>query len=209
MATAGAAHTDALTIHHRWEVSVLCSICVFGKCDVLLRVSMCLLEFECVREELTASESNDCFWRLCVFWERDGHCNSCVYVTAMVKKATSLWCLWICVHDACMWKKKNVALLIKAVVSGFQMSCFFCVFFFSDEGPYTKHSNPSRPPDGALAIRRQSIPGTKHNVQHVTFFIWRCGIASCSKKWLVTKMLCAIIDRENNYRLMHLTMQMS
>ncbi|KAK1789999.1 hypothetical protein P4O66_002316 [Electrophorus voltai] len=28
----------------------------------------------------------------------------------------------------------------------------------SDEGPYTKHSNPSRPPDGALAIRRQSIP---------------------------------------------------
>ncbi|KAG1953121.1 glutamate receptor-interacting protein [Pimephales promelas] len=27
-----------------------------------------------------------------------------------------------------------------------------------DEGPYTKHSNPSRPPDGALAIRRQSIP---------------------------------------------------
>uniref|UniRef100_A0A8C2F7M5 Glutamate receptor interacting protein 1 n=1 Tax=Cyprinus carpio TaxID=7962 RepID=A0A8C2F7M5_CYPCA len=25
-------------------------------------------------------------------------------------------------------------------------------------GPYTKHSNPSRPPDGALAIRRQSIP---------------------------------------------------
>ncbi|KAA0720931.1 Glutamate receptor-interacting protein 1 [Triplophysa tibetana] len=26
------------------------------------------------------------------------------------------------------------------------------------EGPYTKHSNPSRPPDGALAIRRQSIP---------------------------------------------------
>ncbi|MCJ8743377.1 hypothetical protein PDJAM_G00093310 [Pangasius djambal] len=28
----------------------------------------------------------------------------------------------------------------------------------TDEGPYTKHSNPSRPPDGALAIRRQSIP---------------------------------------------------
>uniref|UniRef100_A0A672RII9 Glutamate receptor-interacting protein 1-like n=1 Tax=Sinocyclocheilus grahami TaxID=75366 RepID=A0A672RII9_SINGR len=27
-----------------------------------------------------------------------------------------------------------------------------------NEGPYTKHSNPSRPPDGALAIRRQSIP---------------------------------------------------
>ncbi|KAG5261856.1 hypothetical protein AALO_G00289370 [Alosa alosa] len=26
------------------------------------------------------------------------------------------------------------------------------------EGPYTKHSNSSRPPDGALAIRRQSIP---------------------------------------------------
>ncbi|XP_072309989.1 glutamate receptor-interacting protein 1 isoform X10 [Eucyclogobius newberryi] len=27
-----------------------------------------------------------------------------------------------------------------------------------DEGPYTKHSGGSRPPDGALAIRRQSIP---------------------------------------------------
>uniref|UniRef100_A0A8B9LY87 Glutamate receptor interacting protein 1 n=1 Tax=Astyanax mexicanus TaxID=7994 RepID=A0A8B9LY87_ASTMX len=36
----------------------------------------------------------------------------------------------------------------------------FSLFFlcFIDEGPYTKHSNPSRPPDGALAIRRQSIP---------------------------------------------------
>ncbi|KAE8281177.1 Glutamate receptor-interacting protein 1 [Larimichthys crocea] len=29
---------------------------------------------------------------------------------------------------------------------------------FRDEGPYTKHSAGSRPPDGALAIRRQSIP---------------------------------------------------
>lgn len=29
----------------------------------------------------------------------------------------------------------------------------------SDEGPYTKHSAGSRTPDGALAIRRQSIPG--------------------------------------------------
>uniref|UniRef100_A0A3Q1JSG4 PDZ domain-containing protein n=1 Tax=Anabas testudineus TaxID=64144 RepID=A0A3Q1JSG4_ANATE len=28
----------------------------------------------------------------------------------------------------------------------------------SDEGPYTKHSAGSRPSDGALAIRRQSIP---------------------------------------------------
>ncbi|MED6262750.1 Glutamate receptor-interacting protein 1, partial [Ataeniobius toweri] len=28
----------------------------------------------------------------------------------------------------------------------------------TDEGPYTKHSAGSRPPDGALAIRRQSIP---------------------------------------------------
>uniref|UniRef100_A0A8D3DG98 PDZ domain-containing protein n=1 Tax=Scophthalmus maximus TaxID=52904 RepID=A0A8D3DG98_SCOMX len=36
------------------------------------------------------------------------------------------------------------------------MCCvFLCV---SDEGPYTKHSAGSRPPDGALAIRRQSIP---------------------------------------------------
>ena len=30
---------------------------------------------------------------------------------------------------------------------------------FSDEGPYGKHSGGSRPPDGTLAIRRQSIPG--------------------------------------------------
>uniref|UniRef100_A0A8C5FNM9 PDZ domain-containing protein n=1 Tax=Gadus morhua TaxID=8049 RepID=A0A8C5FNM9_GADMO len=29
---------------------------------------------------------------------------------------------------------------------------------FSDEGPYGKHSGGSRPPDGTLAIRRQSIP---------------------------------------------------
>uniref|UniRef100_A0A8P4GNY0 PDZ domain-containing protein n=1 Tax=Dicentrarchus labrax TaxID=13489 RepID=A0A8P4GNY0_DICLA len=35
------------------------------------------------------------------------------------------------------------------------MFVFHCV---SDEGPYTKHSAGSRPPDGALAIRRQSIP---------------------------------------------------
>ncbi|KAI5617900.1 glutamate receptor-interacting protein 1, partial [Silurus asotus] len=34
----------------------------------------------------------------------------------------------------------------------------FSFFFSKNEGPYTKHSNPSRPPDGALAIRRQSIP---------------------------------------------------
>lgn len=36
------------------------------------------------------------------------------------------------------------------------MSASVCV---SDEGPYTKHSAGSRTPDGALAIRRQSIPG--------------------------------------------------
>lgn len=28
-----------------------------------------------------------------------------------------------------------------------------------DDGPYTKHTGGSRTPDGALAIRRQSIPG--------------------------------------------------
>lgn len=38
-----------------------------------------------------------------------------------------------------------------------------CVFLrVSDEGPYTKHSTGSRTPDGALAIRRQSIPGNAH-----------------------------------------------
>ncbi|XP_078021164.1 glutamate receptor-interacting protein 1 isoform X13 [Epinephelus lanceolatus] len=31
-----------------------------------------------------------------------------------------------------------------------------------NEGPYTKHSAGSRPPDGALAIRRQSIPDRVH-----------------------------------------------
>uniref|UniRef100_A0A4W6D002 Glutamate receptor interacting protein 1 n=1 Tax=Lates calcarifer TaxID=8187 RepID=A0A4W6D002_LATCA len=41
-------------------------------------------------------------------------------------------------------------------MTSFNMCCvFLCV---SDEGPYTKHSAGSRPPDGALAIRRQSIP---------------------------------------------------
>lgn len=29
----------------------------------------------------------------------------------------------------------------------------------ADDGPYTKHTGGSRTPDGALAIRRQSIPG--------------------------------------------------
>uniref|UniRef100_A0A8C7KG61 Glutamate receptor interacting protein 1 n=1 Tax=Oncorhynchus kisutch TaxID=8019 RepID=A0A8C7KG61_ONCKI len=38
------------------------------------------------------------------------------------------------------------------------MSCLSPIKGCCDEGPYTKHSNPSRPPDGALAIRRQSIP---------------------------------------------------
>uniref|UniRef100_A0A8C6XX95 Glutamate receptor interacting protein 1 n=1 Tax=Naja naja TaxID=35670 RepID=A0A8C6XX95_NAJNA len=32
------------------------------------------------------------------------------------------------------------------------------VFFVSDDSPYTKSANQSKPPDGALAIRRQSIP---------------------------------------------------
>lgn len=34
------------------------------------------------------------------------------------------------------------------------------VFFVTDDSPYTKSANQSKPPDGALAIRRQSIPGT-------------------------------------------------
>uniref|UniRef100_A0A3B4ASZ6 PDZ domain-containing protein n=1 Tax=Periophthalmus magnuspinnatus TaxID=409849 RepID=A0A3B4ASZ6_9GOBI len=34
----------------------------------------------------------------------------------------------------------------------------FSLLFVVDEGPYTKHSGGSRPPDGVLAIRRQSIP---------------------------------------------------
>uniref|UniRef100_A0A8C1IN49 Glutamate receptor interacting protein 1 n=1 Tax=Cyprinus carpio TaxID=7962 RepID=A0A8C1IN49_CYPCA len=44
---------------------------------------------------------------------------------------------------------------MKTIVWFSNVLVFLC---FSDEGPYTKHSNPSRPPDGALAIRRQSIP---------------------------------------------------
>uniref|UniRef100_A0A7M4EIN3 Glutamate receptor interacting protein 1 n=1 Tax=Crocodylus porosus TaxID=8502 RepID=A0A7M4EIN3_CROPO len=31
-------------------------------------------------------------------------------------------------------------------------------FFFLDESPYTKSANQAKPPDGALAVRRQSIP---------------------------------------------------
>ncbi|XP_017158215.1 glutamate receptor-interacting protein 1 isoform X3 [Poecilia reticulata] len=34
------------------------------------------------------------------------------------------------------------------------------VYYYTNEGPYTKHPAGSRPPDGALAIRRQSIPVT-------------------------------------------------
>uniref|UniRef100_A0A8C1W812 Glutamate receptor interacting protein 1 n=1 Tax=Cyprinus carpio TaxID=7962 RepID=A0A8C1W812_CYPCA len=39
-----------------------------------------------------------------------------------------------------------------------ECQCAFLLHLSMYEGPYTKHSNPSRPPDGALAIRRQSIP---------------------------------------------------
>ncbi|XP_066580709.1 glutamate receptor-interacting protein 1 isoform X4 [Amia ocellicauda] len=41
--------------------------------------------------------------------------------------------------------KKNIPACLQAEQEG-------------DEGPYTKPSNPSKPPDGALAVRRQSIP---------------------------------------------------
>ena len=30
---------------------------------------------------------------------------------------------------------------------------------FADESPYTKSASQTKPPDGALAVRRQSIPG--------------------------------------------------
>uniref|UniRef100_A0A672RHV8 Glutamate receptor-interacting protein 1-like n=1 Tax=Sinocyclocheilus grahami TaxID=75366 RepID=A0A672RHV8_SINGR len=53
------------------------------------------------------------------------------------------------------WENKDKVLLMKTIVWFSNVLVFLC---FSDEGPYTKHSNPSRPPDGALAIRRQSIP---------------------------------------------------
>ncbi|XP_053097678.1 glutamate receptor-interacting protein 1 isoform X10 [Pangasianodon hypophthalmus] len=41
---------------------------------------------------------------------------------------------------------------------GYEDVYYYASEHLHNEGPYTKHSNPSRPPDGALAIRRQSIP---------------------------------------------------
>lgn len=97
-------------------------------------------------------------------WERAGHCNSCVYVTAIiVKNAHFSGFEFVYMLLAC--ENKDKALLMKTIVWFSNVLVFLC---FSDEGPYTKHSNPSRPPDGALAIRRQSIPGTKLNAWFVT-----------------------------------------
>uniref|UniRef100_A0A087Y3Z1 Glutamate receptor interacting protein 1 n=1 Tax=Poecilia formosa TaxID=48698 RepID=A0A087Y3Z1_POEFO len=44
------------------------------------------------------------------------------------------------------------------IAVSFKCRCQKMKIFLSDEGPYTKHPAGSRPPDGALAIRRQSIP---------------------------------------------------
>ncbi|XP_063068699.1 glutamate receptor-interacting protein 1 [Engraulis encrasicolus] len=41
---------------------------------------------------------------------------------------------------------------------GYEDVYYYASEHMHNEGPYTKHSNSSRPPDGALAIRRQSIP---------------------------------------------------
>ncbi|XP_051547449.1 glutamate receptor-interacting protein 1-like isoform X2 [Myxocyprinus asiaticus] len=41
---------------------------------------------------------------------------------------------------------------------GYEDVYYYASEHLQHEGPYTKHSNPSRPPDGTLAIRRQSIP---------------------------------------------------
>ncbi|XP_028970626.2 glutamate receptor-interacting protein 1 isoform X16 [Esox lucius] len=41
---------------------------------------------------------------------------------------------------------------------GYEDVYYYASEHLQNEGPYTKHSNPSRPPDGTLAIRRQSIP---------------------------------------------------
>ncbi|XP_062384247.1 glutamate receptor-interacting protein 1 isoform X2 [Sardina pilchardus] len=41
---------------------------------------------------------------------------------------------------------------------GYEDVYYYASEHLHNEGPYTKHSNSSRPPDGALAIRRQSIP---------------------------------------------------
>ncbi|XP_051976388.1 glutamate receptor-interacting protein 1-like isoform X2 [Xyrauchen texanus] len=41
---------------------------------------------------------------------------------------------------------------------GYEDVYYYASEHLHHEGPYTKHSNPSRPPDGTLAIRRQSIP---------------------------------------------------
>ncbi|MGH0156859.1 UNVERIFIED_CONTAM: hypothetical protein FKN15_033545 [Acipenser sinensis] len=44
------------------------------------------------------------------------------------------------------------------IAVSFKCRCQILRKVAKDEGPYTKPSNPSKPPEGALAIRRQSIP---------------------------------------------------
>jgi len=89
---------------------------------------------------------------------------ACAYVIAIFsgeESHFSLVSLNLC--TCCLHVKKDCGFANENRCVWFSNVFFLCVwFFFSDEGPYTKHSNPSRPPDGALAIRRQSIPGTKH-----------------------------------------------
>ncbi len=79
---------------------------------------------------------------------------------------------------------------MKTIVWFSNVLVFLC---FSDEGPYTKHSNPSRPPDGALAIRRQSIPGTKHCSTGLGF-IWRCGVYDAQIDIKFAFCRCTIIE---------------
>lgn len=129
-------------------------------------VSVCLfITFERVREKLTASSSNDCYWRLRLF-ENVLAIVIAVYMWQLsfpVKNAHFSGFEFVYMLLAC--ENKDKVLLMKTIVWFSNVLVFLC---FSDEGPYTKHSNPSRPPDGALAIRRQSIPGTKHNAWFVT-----------------------------------------
>ncbi|KAJ8373602.1 hypothetical protein SKAU_G00041820 [Synaphobranchus kaupii] len=58
------------------------------------------------------------------------------------------------------WTKRGGAVTCGTLFSDMAFLCGVSQAFRSDadEGPYTKHSNSSRPAEGALAIRRQSIP---------------------------------------------------
>lgn len=60
----------------------------------------------------------------------------------------------LCINSShSIWVKIILVVILYLTVTG-SIACF-CL----DESPYTKSANQAKPPDGALSMRRQSIPG--------------------------------------------------